>query len=270
MPDVSLACVAFLFVGHCPITNYRTLALTILMSDEHLYRAGIYRIKARKQPPSALLLSIAIMLVVAAIGLEFAVAAVRPFPIELTAERWLQDGLRPDSPLRPLMIAEQQLPTAFPLSILVVAGALVLRRWSTAIFFSSSMLIGYTGMDALQKMFSRPRPTADWVQVYQPTGTFSFPSVNVGVSVICAGLLSYLLVRVYRMEPVHTLGQNMVLFGILIILMSLVALSSLAAIVLGAHWPSDVLASWLFGSAYVIAAVLVRRRWLAWRRAAHR
>ncbi len=234
------------------------------MSAKDFYRPGIYRVKVRKQPPSVLLLIAAAVLAAAGIALGLAVAAVRAVPIELDLIRGLQ-SLLGDSVLRLSLRRENQLTIVLVAVLLAVVGVLVLRRWSSAGFFALAMLSAYLYMELLKRPFARPRPTADLVQVYQTSESFSFPSVIVGLVVVCVGLISYLMVRAYRARPLNETRDTIALIVVLLASLLLVALSSLAVLALGSHWPSDVLGSYLFGGAYTIIAVLARRQWMKWR-----
>lgn len=234
------------------------------MSAENFYRAGIYRMRVRMQPPSVYLLVVAVALMLAGIALAFAVAIVRPFPIELDLTRWLQSVI-PAAVIQWLLDVEQPLLMASAALGLIALGALFLFRRGDAIFLALALLAGYACLEALKRLFARPRPTPELVRVVQSSGSFAFPSSIVGFALIAALLFCYITVRAYRARGYNETRDTLALGGVLLISLLLIALSSLAVLALGAHWPSDVLGAYLFGGAYAILSVLLRRQWMKWR-----
>jgi len=99
----------------------------------------------------------------------------------------------------------------------------------------------------------RPRPMPPQVEVVvAPLGGTSFPSGHVLTYVGFYGTLAYLLAVEPRDEAARTVAISF--------LTGLVALVGPSRIQQGHHWPTDVLASYLLGSAYLLALIEVHER----------
>lgn len=121
----------------------------------------------------------------------------------------------------------------------IIAVALVFGRWRTAL----SVAVGFLMMDGLENflkpLVARPRPTPDLIRVWgQPQG-FGSPSTTAIVYTFAAGMLTLLIWRKTRSAGVRAAA----LTGAV----ALAALGGVARIYLGAHWPSDILASYCTG-----------------------
>lgn len=118
----------------------------------------------------------------------------------------------------------------------LAAGA-QLAGWATAL------------LSTIVKAFiRRPRPLAPQVRVVvAPLGGTSFPSGHVLTYVGFYGCLAYLLAVHLRNEPARLAAVGS--------LTALVALVGPSRIQQGHHWPTDVLASYFLGSAYLLAVI---------------
>ena len=108
-----------------------------------------------------------------------------------------------------------------------------------------------TGLKGLMK---RPRPVAgtDLRVVAAPLGGSSFPSGHVLTYVGTYGFMAFLVYSVIR--PPH------VRWPMTAGLLALVGLVGPSRIYQGHHWPTDVAASYLLGTAYVIGLMALYRR----------
>ena len=123
-----------------------------------------------------------------------------------------------------------------------LAAALQLAGWGTALLST-----------AVKAVVRRPRPMPPQVQVVvAPLGGTSFPSGHVLTYVGFYGTLAYLLAVELHNEAART--------GAVTFLVGLVALVGPSRIQQGHHWPTDVLASYLLGSAYLFALMEVHER----------
>ena len=146
------------------------------------------------------------------------------------------------------------------LMIVLVASVflwLTRHRWSVYI-----LLTGVFGGQLLNRVlknaFERPRPSSvEWVTEVQ---SLSFPSGHAMTSAITYLSVAYL---VARLEPTPRLRATTWAMAILIIV-----LVGLSRMYLGVHYPTDVLAGWLGGIAWVgfVAASLAAVRFFASRR----
>lgn len=139
------------------------------------------------------------------------------------------------------------------LSLVVVGAAayfLATLRYRLAALVIGSSLAA-TGYSTLLKLgFDRPRP--DLVEHGMATFTASFPSghalLSAAILLNIGGLLAF---------AARTRNERWVIGGAAVLLTTLVGLSR---IFLGVHWPSDVLAGWLFGTVWASLTLLVARR----------
>jgi undecaprenyl-diphosphatase len=135
-----------------------------------------------------------------------------------------------------------------------VIGTLVVLRFRTEAAFETAAwgtALVSTGLKALMK---RPRPVAgtDLRVAAAPLGGSSFPSGHVITFVGVYGFLAWLawtLVRDPALRVVATGG-----------LLGLVAIVGPSRVYQGHHWPTDVTASYLLGTTYVIVVIEAYRR----------
>jgi len=137
-----------------------------------------------------------------------------------------------------------------------VAGYLLLRSdRSSAILVLVSVFGGLALNDFLKMIFDRARPALalPFMRVFSS----SFPSGHAALS--CAAYLSMaaLVVRASRTTAMRVYAMAVAIF--------LVLLVGISRVYLGVHYPSDVLAGWCVGSAWVLicwraAEEIARRR----------
>jgi undecaprenyl-diphosphatase len=124
-----------------------------------------------------------------------------------------------------------------------VEAAFQLLGWATALLSS-----------ALKAIMRRPRPVAgkDLRVVAAPLGGSSFPSGHVITYVGTYGFLAYLLHTLVRPA-----GPRRALVAALAGLLALVGPSRIYQ---GHHWPTDVSASYLLGTSYLVGLIALYRR----------
>jgi membrane-associated phospholipid phosphatase len=139
-----------------------------------------------------------------------------------------------------------------------VGGVLLLRRrswWLGALAGVGALVVGQVLRVGLAALVARDRPPrADWAA---SAAGYSFPSGHTVSATLAAGLLCLGLLRTAR--------RAWRIAGIAVALCWAV-LDGVSRIYQGVHWPSDVLAGWLFGSMLIllIAALLATDRVAAW------
>ena len=135
---------------------------------------------------------------------------------------------------------------------LAMATMLAMNMRTEALF--QFLAWGTGGISTVVKGFvRRPRPLPEQVRVVlAPLGGSSFPSGHVLTYVGTYGFMAFLVYSVIR--PPH------VRWPLSLGLLAMVGLVGPSRIYQGHHWPTDVAASYLLGTAYVIALMALYRR----------
>ncbi|HVL53114.1 MAG TPA: phosphatase PAP2 family protein [Vitreimonas sp.] len=144
-------------------------------------------------------------------------------------------------------------PQSRTLPPVLIAGMWLTRFRTEAVF----QLLGWaTGLvsTVLKALMKRPRPVAgtDLRVVAAPLGGSSFPSGHVITYVGTYGFLAYLAHTRLRRRA----GRR----PIVALLIGMIALVGPSRIHQGHHWPSDVTASYLLGTSYLIGLITLYRR----------
>ncbi|MGN6612354.1 MAG: phosphatase PAP2 family protein [Angustibacter sp.] len=136
-------------------------------------------------------------------------------------------------------------PWVFRISVLAAALVLWRRRaQSAALWAASTMVVGTLLGAVLKLIVSRARPSLD-DPVVTATG-FSFPSGHALNAALGVSLLVALLWR-----PACDRGRRALLLGVGGLL---IVLTGLDRVLLGVHFPSDVVAGWLIGVLVVVSS----------------
>ena len=134
-----------------------------------------------------------------------------------------------------------------PIGVLFVLAALVSGRVRLAIIVAVVLIGAALFTDVLKDLIARPRPPGET----DPLITFSFPSGHTLNSTVTYGLIALVAWRSRLSSAVRR-----AVVGVCVALPIFVGLSRIA---LGVHYPSDVLAGWLGGIAFVaLGACLIR------------
>lgn len=108
----------------------------------------------------------------------------------------------------------------------------------------------------VKRLIKRPRPTSELVTVARVINEPSFPSGHVMHYVNFFGLLNYLLATNWRSGRLRNI--------LLTIGTSLIVLIGPSRVYLGAHWPSDVMAGYVYGGLWFGGLMAVYLRIKAW------
>lgn len=132
----------------------------------------------------------------------------------------------------------------------VFAAALFIRGFKKELTISFLIWIGPILSWGLKAIIARPRPEEFLIDGYPLPNDFSFPSGHVVFYVIFFGLVA--LYAKY-LPNLNDVGRKILL------IMSLVLISLVGAsrIYLGVHWPMDVIAGYLLGSAILGVVILI-------------
>jgi undecaprenyl-diphosphatase len=163
------------------------------------------------------------------------VQAVRlPF-LEVASQGLYQVGLAP----------------VFQIVALVIACSLFCRRHRLASAFVL-LAVAARGMSfVLKDIVERPRPSPLLVDVSEQANGFSFPSGHVLGTVLLLGFIIYLAREVI---PNRSLRLAVQAASAIVI-----ALMGLQRVYAGAHWPTDVLAAYLWGGVFLFLLVQAYR-----------
>src|SRR5215469_10073962 len=144
---------------------------------------------------------------------------------------------------------------SIPLTIGVAGIFLALRFRLEAIFIlltTSSNLLNAI----VKHLIKRPRPTKELVTVARVINEPSFPSGHVMHYMNLFGLLDYLLATNWRSGRLRNI--------LLTICTSLIILIGPSRVYLGAHWPSDVMAGYIYGGLWFGGLMALYLRIKAW------
>ncbi len=146
----------------------------------------------------------------------------------------------------------------FPPQSRIIPPALIAGMWLTrlrteAVFQLLAWGTGFVSTIA-KAIMKRPRPVAgkDLRVVTAPLGGSSFPSGHVITYVGTYGFLAYLVHAKLR----RSAGRRPIVAALL----AMIALVGPSRIHQGHHWPTDVTASYLLGTSYLIGVISLYRR----------
>jgi len=135
-----------------------------------------------------------------------------------------------------------------PIGIVLVVGLLVVGQVRMAIVVAAALILAAVGTEIVKLVIARPRPPGE--PLVSAPG-YSFPSGHTLNSTVTYGLIALVAWR----SPLPFPARRVVVAA----LVALIALIGLSRIALGVHYPSDVLAGWLAGTAIVAAAAALTR-----------
>lgn len=124
--------------------------------------------------------------------------------------------------------------------------------WRPALGYAVLCATGGLWIQGLKLVFDRVRPQP-WHELPMVTSGASFPSGHSMGSMVVFGALLVLVWPHLRPGWPRALA--------LVLAVGAIAGIGTSRVVLGVHWPSDVLAGWALGAGWVAVGVLVRGRW---------
>ncbi len=164
-----------------------------------------------------------------------AVQSVRIPGLDVVSEALYRAGLSP----------------VFQVIALVIAAVLFLRRYRLAAAFVL-LAMAARGMSLLLKeIVERPRPSSPLVDVSEQAGGFSFPSGHVLGTMLLLGFVIYL--------AQEKIVNRRLRLAVQVSSVLVIGLMGLQRVYAGAHWPTDVLAAYLWGGVILFAVVQVYR-----------
>ena len=178
------------------------------------------------------------------------------FPGDKTITRNLQKQRNPLIHRLMIAISEPGFPNLDgPLTMSIAGIFWALRFRLEAIFIlmsSSSNILNWI----VKRLIKRPRPTEELVTVTRVINEPSFPSGHVMHYINWFGLLIYLMATNWRSGKLRN--------TLIAICTSLIALIGPSRVYLGAHWPSDVMAGYIYGGLWFGGVMAIYLRIKAW------
>jgi undecaprenyl-diphosphatase len=143
-------------------------------------------------------------------------------------------------------------PTVLGLVVLSVVGFLLLQaRYRTAVVVLATAASGEIANYAMKNVFLRPRP--DVVPHLRDVTSTSFPSGHAMESAIIYLTLGALLMRLAERPITKIYCIGMAIFLTLIV--------GISRVYLGVHYPTDVVAGWMFGFFWASLSWIVAKRY---------
>ncbi len=176
---------------------------------------------------------------VAALALTgLALLGVYP-PGDVTLTRVVQAVQLPGLGLLSEFVYRIGLSPVFQLIALATAVLMALRRQRLMALFIVLAMIARGSTMLLKELVERPRPSPALVDVSEQAGGFSFPSGHVLGAVLLWGFIYFASERLIASPR----ARRWVRWSSL----AVIVLMGLQRVYAGAHWPSDVLAAYLWG-----------------------
>lgn len=226
------------------VTEAQQVAAETSVSGRHAVSRGV------------IFLSFYLWLLSGAILLSLLARYTQFFPGDKTITRSLQKNRNPW--LRRFMIAisEPGFPRiGIPLTFSIAGIFWALRFRLESIFLllsSSSTLLNWL----VKRLIKRPRPTSELVTVTRVINQPSFPSGHVMHYMNWFGLLTYFLATNWKSGRLRNI--------IITICTAMILLVGPSRVYLGAHWPSDVMAGYIYGGLWFGGMMTLYLRIKAW------
>jgi len=139
----------------------------------------------------------------------------------------------------------------FWLIAVATAALLFWRGHRLAAGFVVSAAVARLAAVLIKEIVERPRPSSLEVSVSEQAAGFSFPSSHVFATAVLLGFLVYLAQELIPNARARLAVQATS--------SSLIALMGVQRVYTGAHWPTDVLAAWVWGGVVVFALAQLYR-----------
>jgi undecaprenyl-diphosphatase len=124
------------------------------------------------------------------------------------------------------------------------AAALVALRQRLLAAFLVLAIIAHNSVFLVKILIERPRPSASLIDVAHHSNGFSFPSGHVMSAVLLWGFVIF---------ASQVIQQRALRIGVQVFAAGMIVLMGLQRIYAGAHWPTDVLAAYLWGAIVLFA-----------------
>jgi len=157
----------------------------------------------------------------------------------------------PGRPVASEVLYRGGLAPLFWLIAAAMAGLLFWRGHRLAAGFVAASAVVRLSAVLIKEIVERPRPSSLEVTVSEHAAGFSYPSSHVFATAVLLGFLIYLAQELIPDTRARIAVQATSL--------SLIVLMGVQRVYTGAHWPTDVLAAWLWGGVAVFALAQLYR-----------
>lgn len=173
-----------------------------------------------------------------AVVLVIAAATTSYFPGDVALAKFIQFVVPGDSAWAKWVTDTAKVPGRFGLLAIALLVAWFLGRWRAFILAAVSFgaMLGLESI--LKATINRPRPSADLIEVASKSDGSSFPSTFALVYAATFGFIAILAL-------VSSRGSKSSRLSIFAVCCLILLVGAIARIFLGAHWPSDMLVSYL-------------------------
>lgn len=133
------------------------------------------------------------------------------------------------------------------IAVMVTTLLFTLREFKAGLWYGFTVLIGALFINGYVKvLFGRVRP--DYVEHLVHESTFAFPSGHAMGTTILFGAIAFIVYRLFRNEPLFK-------WLVVIYCTATAVIIGLSRVYLGVHYPSDVLAGFSLGAAWLFLSI---------------
>jgi len=188
-------------------------------------------------------------LVAITLGLSIIASGDNVLPGDVAVAKFIQDA--PQPPARLIADFGNWIGSAkvcVVVALGVVAPLLIWRRpWEASLIVLATL--ARTLNSALKEIIDSPRPTPDLVRVTEHASGLGFPSGHAMGSMLCYGATALIATRVVS----HQRARH----AIQIVCAAIILMVGFGRVYTGAHWPTDVVGGYLWGTILLMVAVRI-------------
>ncbi|HEY0755232.1 MAG TPA: phosphatase PAP2 family protein [Ktedonobacteraceae bacterium] len=247
-------------VGNAPAVSTRPLvtapALNLTLNEAQQVAATTAYSGRKAVSRGSIILVFYFWLLSGAIIFSWIARHTQFFPGDRTITRALQQRRSPWMRRVMIGISEPGFPKiSVPLTIGIAGTFWFLRFRLESIFLLLSTSSNLFNM-LIKRVIKRPRPTKELVTVARVINEPSFPSGHVMHYLNLFGMLTYFLATNWRPSRLRN--------SLITLCVSLIGLVGPSRIYLGAHWPSDVMAGYVYGGLWFGGMMTLYLRVKSW------
>lgn len=186
--------------------------------------------------------------------LSFAAWHAGPFPGDVGVEQWVQQLLRQPTLAHFITFAsDANWPKPAGITAIVIIVLLALARQIRAAISAAFAGFGADFINVtVNGIVQRPRPHGAHIHTVAKLGLYSYPSGHVTHVIAFYGFLFYLSLVAARARP----ALRPLLWIVRLVSLYFIIFIGPARILLGAHWPTDVLASYVLGALMLVLGIV--------------